>query len=269
MMFRAYIFTLFLLTSLNAFSWAAPTVNVKEADASFPFSCLGRTFESDTPISNVHGCDKTFIAFSTVGKAMLLTVHHGWMDTGESKTPYVSHFLELPDGRFYRFNDIGFLFHPRLRQYFDEISGRVGGYKTNITLEKFAEPHLDAYADTFCLTYHLKHPFGGKYGWCQKDTIMSGQGFYLDGAMEFTRAALLAYDATIEHNIAMSRGPFLSNVTLTAINTDINGWWYYAFAFVGVASPYEPEQYFVVRVFFDGRTEIRTLREKPENPDAL
>jgi hypothetical protein len=265
MMFRAYIFTLFLLT----FSWTVPTVNVKEADASFPFSCLGRTFESDTPISNVHGCDKTFIAFSTVGKAMLLTVHHGWMDTGESKTPYVSHFLELPDGRFYRFNDIGFLFHPRLRQYFDEISGRVGGYKTNITLEKFAEPHLDAYADTFCLTYHLKHPFGGKYGWCQKDTIMSGQGFYLDGAMEFTRAALLAYDATIEHNIAMSRGPFLSNVTLTAINTDINGWWYYAFAFAGVASPYEPEQHFVVRVFFDGRTEIRTLREKPENPDAL
>lgn len=236
------------------------------------FWCNSRTYYSDIDLPKFHGCDAEPVNYGRNGApATLVTAYYDWEEGGdETHHPKRAMFIEMPDGVLYRLADTRFLTHPRIDEYFRNIVGfppkKMG--ETNINLRRFAQMHMQNYANTFCVEYHLKHPFKGLFGWCQNDTIVDGEGHYLDGAMTFTRATLLAQNYIYDNRVRVKNNMLLGPETMTAINTDPNGWIYYAF---GV--PAQAEKRYVgaysFRVYFNGHVELREYQKLPEDPGDL
>jgi len=256
------------------FSSEAMTVKIDpDAYGVQTFQCNSKIYYSDIILPNVHGCEQEPVLYGGKGdKALLVTVHYDWhVRKDGSKEPKIQTFMQMPDETFFRIGDTRFLNSGRLHVFFDDVVGwsDLSLGKTNITLDRFSQRRIDNFANTFCVQYYLRHPFRGTMGWCQNDRIVGGDAGYLKGAMSFTRAALLVQDY-VNHNRVGVKNPHrvLSRETMTALNSDVNGWLYYAFSI-----PAKPTNtyvsYYVFRVYFNGKIEMREIAHLPDSPDLL
>lgn len=236
------------------------------------FKCHGRTFYSDKPLPNIHGCDVDITSFGPQGRrSEVVTVHFDWEEGAHGgKRPRKEVFYRLPDGQMYRLTDTIFLESELLTKAFEDIVTPLPGslgIKTNIDLERFAERNIDQYSGIFCVNYYLKHPFGGTIGWCQGDKLVGSDAYYLKGVMSFGDAAIRAQNLVYDKGLKL-KGRLLGGNTMTAFNVDPKGWSYYAFAVPGMEQEGRTPAY-VFRVYFNGYVEMREESSMPETPEEL
>jgi len=234
------------------------------------FYCNSRTYFSDVVLPKFHGCETELMAFGREDKkqqATILTVFYDWQKNAEDKNePKTKTFIELPNQTLYRVENMNFLTSPQIQSLFDDIVGwgRTGGAKTNITMDRFIDRRLDTYADMFCAKFTLKFPFYGQFGWCQNDRLLSGKGNYVGKNMTYTQAVIALQSYILDNNIRIQGDAFVPNILMTALNADKDGWLYYAFAVPGQMTPEKYQPYYLFRVYFNGRIEMRETRELPE-----
>ena len=235
------------------------------------FNCNNKIYYSDVKMPKYHGCDSEPIGYGYAGvNATLVTTYYDWekAKSSKAKTPKSLTFIILPDGEIYRIADTTFISSPRLQYYFDRALGIMGKGPTNITMERFTQRNIKSYANTFCVEYHLKHPFSGIYGWCQNDRLVGGEIGYLKGSLTYTRAALLVQNYIYDQNLKVEGGKLLNPSTISALNTDKNGWLYYAFATKATIADGREGAY-SFRVYFNGKIEPREHHIMPTNPDKI
>lgn len=236
------------------------------------FKCHGRTFYSDHPMPNIHGCDIDRAYFGPDGKpSNIVTVHYDWEEGNHGgKKPRKVVFYELPDGQMYRLTDTRFLESQLLVEYFEEIVSPIPGSlgkDTNITLDRFGQRNIQHYGGVFCMNYYMSHPFQGKFGWCQGDRLVGGEASYLKGSMTFGEAAIRVQNFVYDRDLKI-KGRILGKNTMTAMNTDQKGWVYYAFAVPGFRTQ-DQENAYIFRVYFNGYIEMIEQSEMPKHTSEL
>ena len=231
-----------------------------------PFVCNGQPFESDIPLPNFQGCHSEDISFGPGGlDAKLMTVFYDWQDLPENmpKQAKEATFIQKPDGELYRLKNTDFLTSARLQKYFEDGIGRgrvtLGSH--NLHLNDFSVRNVQSYGNTFCVTHYLKFPFMGAMGWCQGDHMIGGEIGYHEGALSFSRAAILAQSHAYDQNFKIAQGKLLHAETKVALKVDKHGYQYWGFAVpaqkVGQLGAY------LFKVYFNGRVLVNELPSLP------
>lgn len=235
-----------------------------------PFYCNTKLYHSDIPLPKFQGCQSEDISFGPGGlDAKLITVFYDWEDLpeGEPKQAKRATFIEKPDGEMYRLKNTDFLTNPRLQAYFEDAIGSARSVldQHNFHLNDFSVRNIQSYGNTFCVTHYLKFPFMGSMGWCQGDRLVGGEVGYHEGAMSFSRAAIVAQSYAFDNNLKLSQNKLFHPNTKAALKVDKKGFQYWAFAVpaqkVGQLRAYLFKVYFNGTVFANEFPGLPTMQE--------
>ena len=237
----------------------------KEAYGMTSFYCNAKQYYTDVHLPNFQGCYSEDISFGAGGlDAKLLTVYYGWEDLpGQVKQSKSLMFVEKPDGELYRLKSTKFLTSLKLQRYFDNAYGRGHGSlgPSDVNLENFSVRNIQSYGNTFCVMHYLKYPFTGTMGWCQNDSLVGGEVGYLDGAMTFSRAAILAQNYINEHKLKIKGGKLFHPETAITLRKDKHDIMYWGFG-VPAEEKHRLASY-GFRVYFNGTVFANELQTLP------